>query len=151
MPNFAIERTARLHVMHLRRAAEEGCSFTHLSPDAYTLAPLVAAHARALADLLEYFLDVEGGVDGVAATRDLLIMSAETLLHCEFDDLDAIAEADEVDAVIDALEAPFGETDVQRITQELNAETRPTGIIDAPEWAKANALRRRGRGSAPTA
>lgn len=137
MSNFQIERAARLHVQHLRQAAETGCSMSNLSPDAYVLGPLIKAHAKATADLLEYYLDVEGGVDGVSATRDFLLLSASTLLGCEFDELDT-PEASKltgtnIPAQRPAPEGGFGETDMQRATQRLHV-VEPPVITDVPAF-----------------
>ncbi|MFB9787875.1 hypothetical protein [Microbacterium testaceum] len=115
---------------------------SNLSPDAHVLGPLVKAHAKATADLLEYYLDAEGGVDGVIATRNFLILAASTLLECEFDehdDHDTPEEVKLVEANIQApaipVEAGFGETEMRHATQRVKA-TEPPLITDVPDFPR---------------
>ena len=139
MPNYQIEHAARLHVQHLRTAAESGCSASNLSPDSYVLGPLIKAHAKATADLLEYYLDVEGGADGVIATRDFLILAASTLLGCEFDEGDTpeVVKLPEtnVTAPVPPTEGGFGETDMRRATQRIHSAEPPL-IVDVPDFVR---------------
>jgi hypothetical protein len=139
MPNYQIEHAARLHVQHLRTAADTGCSASNLSPDSYVLGPLIKAHAKATADLLEYYLDVEGGADGVIATRDFLILAASTLLGCEFDEADTPDAAKLTETAsktpVPPSEGGFGETDMQRATQQIHSPEPPL-ITDVPDFVR---------------
>lgn len=133
MPNAVIERAARHHVKHLRAVAEASPD-AFLSPDAYTLAPLLAAHANAVADLLEYYLDVEGGVDGIWAVRVLL---KEMALGLPGGQLWAPAVEEEGAARRSARTSELSEVISVELAREAQVEVpaEEPSVVQIPEWA----------------
>ncbi|WDS51698.1 hypothetical protein SEA_BARNSTORMER_61 [Microbacterium phage Barnstormer] len=65
MPNRQVEDAGRDHVYALRHTTRGDAE---LGPDAPILGPLLEKLDKAVADVLEYHLDVSGGVDGLMAT-----------------------------------------------------------------------------------
>jgi hypothetical protein len=76
MPDAVILAAARDHVYELRHRYH---SDVELGPDSYLLRPLLDRMDAIVADLLEYHLDVAGGIDGVAAALDRLTHYARHL------------------------------------------------------------------------
>ncbi|WDS52090.1 hypothetical protein SEA_CARON_64 [Microbacterium phage Caron] len=65
MPNRLVEDAGRDHVYKLRHTTRGDAE---LGPDALLLGPLLERLDKAVADVLEYALDVSGGVDGITDT-----------------------------------------------------------------------------------
>lgn len=76
MPDRRVESAARDHVHELRH--RDYCP-TELGPDEYILGPLMRRLDDAVADILEYHLDIQGGTDGIKATFDRLCEVAHQL------------------------------------------------------------------------
>jgi hypothetical protein len=79
MPDTVVEKAARHLITALRVTHTPYTSPWDNRPDAAIVAPLVNRWANATADLLEYFVDTEGGIDGVAAMAGLLHASENLL------------------------------------------------------------------------
>ncbi|WP_067201041.1 hypothetical protein [Microbacterium sp. XT11] len=65
MPNALVEDAGRDHVYDLRHST---FGDAEIGPSAPILGPILQRLDRAIADLLEYNLDVSGGVDGITDT-----------------------------------------------------------------------------------
>ncbi|QWY81885.1 hypothetical protein SEA_HONK_62 [Microbacterium phage Honk] len=81
MPNTVVERTARHYIAELRAPAP----LPELD-DSFLVAPKWAAFKDAMADLLEYLVDADGGIDGIAEMRALLHVCDATLPYSVVDE-----------------------------------------------------------------
>lgn len=67
-------RAARRHIYRLRKVSPENNPYAS-TPDAFAAGPVMTNLAHAIADVLEFYVDLEGGVDGLNSTRELLTLA----------------------------------------------------------------------------
>lgn len=71
MPDTLVERAARYFIADARDYTVANNPVSR-HPDGAILGPLVVAYAHAAADLMEYLVDVDGGIEGIAEFRAIL-------------------------------------------------------------------------------
>ncbi|UVK59072.1 hypothetical protein SEA_CEN1621_57 [Microbacterium phage Cen1621] len=71
MPNTIVERDARRLIADARAVTPQVNPWSH-TEDAEVVAPLLVNFIHAAAELLEYLVDVHGGIDGIQEFRAVL-------------------------------------------------------------------------------